>query len=472
QRGLLAQVVEKLQDSIKVYLKHEDHLKAVDIICEMIPFQTVIGQLDEAQKYASTALEIANKTKDDYSLFSAYKAKGEVQSKLGRFSEAIENLLKALEYSNKIRGLDVIALAATYFSLGHTHMLNQQQKEAIEYFTQAGKTADPNLTPLIIAKSHLFIGESYFVMLDFEKAVEELEKSAKMLESMNQFPDLIVNFDFLGKAYESTGKLEKAIEAYGRGISFSEENQIPHKLEHLTVSLKYAKENLFKLKKEKGEETLDDKRNRKLIEETERKFKLVQMKFKLDEYMNILNILFNLYRKSIEYQGKAISIIHDKIRIAEASKNHLHHTIGLFQLGLLQFRLAHFDQSNKTLTEAQQFAREHHTIEDLSRIQFYLHVLTLPRSVGPENIIYADAEKNTIISDKEETTKIFEENERKRFENYIREDARSCIRAGKIYNNRKKKKIAKRLFTKAKELFSEIDDKEGIAEAEKHFISI
>ncbi len=466
QMGNLPLAVKMLDEAIKVYIEHEDNLRAVDVISSMIPYLIVSRQLKEAQDYASKALEIAKKIKDNYSLFSAHKALGEVQSKIGVLSEAIDNLNKALEYGEKIKGLDVLSLSSTYFSLGHAYMLDQRQKEAIDFLSKAGETADPQLNPLIIAKSHLFIGECYFATLNFEKAVEELEKSTKMLESIQQFPDLIMNLDFLGKSYENIGKLDKAIEAFEKGIKISEEEKIPHRLEHLVISLKYARENLYRLEKENQKETDTDIEKREKIEEKERKLEKLNLKFNLQEYMDVVNSLDYLYKDSIEYQGKAISIVLDKVRIAKLNDEYVHASTGLFRLGQMQFMLTHFDQSKKTFTEAEKFLVRHNTTFYLALIHFYLQVLSSRRSFGPENTYYIDIEKNTTISDKNETAKIYEENKKKRSENYIREDARSCLRVGDIYKSRKKKKIAKRLYNEAKELFTEIDDKEGIAEAE------
>jgi tetratricopeptide (TPR) repeat protein len=462
QAGEFPSAIEKLNQAIEVYKEHKDDLQTVDVMTSLITYQSLIGQLDIALENAEICIELAKKTKKPFTLFMAHQAIAFVFARLHQNSKAIEHFNLALKAGEKLPEMDSNTLSSIYMSLGNAYMLSSQYEDASDYLNRAIIIADPNLSPIVIAKSNLYLGEICFMTLEFDKAIESLTKSLKMIESYGSVVDYIENIYFLGKSYESTGKLDFAIERYNQGIQQCEKARIPHKLIDFYVSQKYARETQQRVRKEKGEAQLADIESRILTMENEYELLRSHKKFDMSTFISVSSRLLDLYENSVEFQDKTVSLISDMIQVARLMGNKTLLSEFLVNLGKLQFRLNHFDQSKKNFEEVTKLGTFTFSIPHLVNLSlFYLHILSLPRSIGPENTFYIDAD-NTMITDEKERTKIFEKTEKTRFEKYIRENAISCLRVGDMFNNRKGREYAKKSYDDALILFKEIDDKEGI----------
>ncbi|MCE7749030.1 MAG: tetratricopeptide repeat protein [Candidatus Heimdallarchaeota archaeon] len=471
--GNIARAVDKFKEAFKIYRENSDAIELVSILPFLTTLLASLGSVGEALEIAQISLELALQTDIPYLKFMSHQVLGTIQANLRQIPQATENLEKALEWGEDLLMMDIFFLSSTYFSLGNAYMMNKEYDKAITYFEKSAETANGSVNPEVIAKARLMKGQCHFICIDFENSIKELEESLKIVEKLNTYPDLIECLYWLGQAYEYGGRLDDAIVIYERGEKACLESQITGRLAEFSTRLKYGRENQLMFKRQSGEESEEDKQKTKSISDLLKKLEtMTTSDFNWEEYRVEGYKFYDSCLDTAEHKDKATPVMSDLIQLAKLNDSPQLTVEALFKLGILQFKMDHLDQAEKTLKEAEQIAVSKNFDYLLTQIRSYLKTLAQPRQVTAENTIYIDVDSNKIISDKSETARIFEKNKNLRAERYTREAAQSSMKLGEIYLKQNNSEIALQAFQNAKIYFAEISEEKNVKEAEEKIKSI
>ncbi len=184
------------------------------------------GRINLAQQTSRESLQIANESGDILSKGMAYTSYGTSCYFKGVFSEAENNLLKGLEFSEKTAQIGWAAMAA--YSLGDTYVDMREHKKAEKYYTKAISFLEQSrLLPsyinhfnVAIARSRVLNNEQVSDLSDLLQCYNESKQKTVEGLMVRYIAEILLNIDDQHMP-EAAGWINKAIQADTRnGMRF------------------------------------------------------------------------------------------------------------------------------------------------------------------------------------------------------------------------------------------------------------
>jgi len=200
---------QSLADSLELSYKNgdfdeKDRLKILEILAQNhTVYEKRIEFIDEL-------IEVSKDVDAKEYLWSGYLEKGNVLTKNGDLSLALESYLKAADIAiennnNQLLGATYTAIAGAYYNThNHQNTVYYYQK-AIEIFKQ-GKTMDS----LNFAKANVNLGDEYLRVNQPDSALVYLLRSEPIFKSLRHEAGMAYNLGNIGIAYAQKGRHDSA----------------------------------------------------------------------------------------------------------------------------------------------------------------------------------------------------------------------------------------------------------------------
>ena len=179
------------------------------------------GDFIGAEKCMLTVLESENKLSPDY-IVPAYNNLGLIKKSLGLYTEALDYYNKAENLINHKKE-NYVVLAGIYNNKSRIYTFRRSYSTAIEFLGKAIRIfqnlENPDRSVLqSLSTAYLNIGIIHYELRDYNSALENLEKSAR-LKLNNDLSEIELVFLNLAKTYARTGSLKKAEEYFAICLS-------------------------------------------------------------------------------------------------------------------------------------------------------------------------------------------------------------------------------------------------------------
>ena len=190
-----------------------------------------LAQYDTARDlYEKHLSALEERLKDTEQLTTVYNNLGLSYGKLGDHRMALEFLLKALEFLEKILPPEHPSLAASYNNVGTTYGDLDDHSKALEYCLKALEIWENVLPPdhPDLATSYNNVGSTYGDLGDHSKALEFKLKALEIQEKVlpPEHPHLAASYNNVGMTFaymedfsKAVGYLEKALEIFEKVLS-------------------------------------------------------------------------------------------------------------------------------------------------------------------------------------------------------------------------------------------------------------
>lgn len=177
-------------------------------------------KITQAKEYFKLILNATSKDEMPDQFFVAKYCIGDINSKLGNFNKALEDLFAALDFFAKEKSQLYLVLTLNSISVSYKNF--EQPDKALEYgfkALEACKTLSASDRLLCMILNNM--GNLYAKVRNYDLAIEYHKKSLKIKEK-NKIIDLIPgSLNNLGDAYELSGKFDLAFNCYKRAYDIS-----------------------------------------------------------------------------------------------------------------------------------------------------------------------------------------------------------------------------------------------------------
>lgn len=177
-------------------------------------FNESLDLLNQAQKLFKTG-------KDDEGVANCYGDMGLINSRLGNFKVALDNLLHCLEIREKLN--NEIQITRTYNQLANCYVNLGETDEAIKYY-QKSLTINEKINYLKgISTNSLNLGNLYKDIGKFDDATKLFYKALEIDLKNNDREGLALSYSSIGNINAHTGDLYSALDFYFKALNVQEE---------------------------------------------------------------------------------------------------------------------------------------------------------------------------------------------------------------------------------------------------------
>lgn len=205
-------------EAAKLYNEGNAKMKAGDYNGAIVSFDNALEKEKDYKIYyqKGIALRRANKVEDAISTFLeclklkpdfdlAFNALGTAYFQLGDFQKAVDNFEKLEELSKNasLKNKAKESLASSYTKLGSSAMIDGNYDKAIEHLNKAAKLNNYDA-------AYLYLAQAYNETANYDKCIEAAENALKHKSKISTGGP----YYYMGLAYKNKGDLTKAKEAF------------------------------------------------------------------------------------------------------------------------------------------------------------------------------------------------------------------------------------------------------------------
>jgi len=226
-------------DSLKNLIDHSDDENILIQAYNDYAYQLYRSQADTAIFYATKALKLAEKSKNNKEIFSALNLLGLAYQTKGSYQLSLDYFKRELEYLPE----NDLNRAKTYHNMALTYRLLENNNDALKNELLAIKIFEINHDSVLIGVVYQTMCNIYRDLGDFNKAEEFILKSIKIFESIkntgidNRLSMLANSYSNYGNLLQMEGRLLEAVEKHNMGVQL-------HKKSGDLFNLAIAHENL------------------------------------------------------------------------------------------------------------------------------------------------------------------------------------------------------------------------------------
>jgi len=182
--------------------------------------QTILGEWDEALFNYDQVLKISKVLQDERKQSEAHRNLARIYFRRSDWTNALQNLEEGLRIS--VAQKNDYGIANTHFWLGAVLHRQGKYDQAIEHFNRCMDYAKKiNYLPGI-AKTYSGLSDVYVDQGNYDKAIEFYQKSIEILMQTGHIYEVSDVYNRIGVAYCKQGdKLDKALEYYNKRIQIS-----------------------------------------------------------------------------------------------------------------------------------------------------------------------------------------------------------------------------------------------------------
>ncbi|MFZ4544248.1 MAG: response regulator, partial [Saprospiraceae bacterium] len=204
-KQLYAINVDSLSNAIN---RHSGNAKGV-LLCKAASVLMNSGQIDDAQKFATQALEIASKTGSQIIKAKALQSLGLVCQEKNNLIAAQNYLTQSLEIYEFIK--DHGAIASLKLQIGGILLTNKDYIAALTQFTQSYEYYKAEKNSIGMAESAGMSGKTYAEMKVYGKAKDNYERSLSLFLNSNEIQKAAENAHKLGEILSEMSDYDGAI---------------------------------------------------------------------------------------------------------------------------------------------------------------------------------------------------------------------------------------------------------------------
>lgn len=177
------------------------------------------GQWQAAIQQAESATQVP----------AAWLCKGRAQAGLAQLAAAQQSYLRAIAL--KPVGVELIS---AHMLLGNILVEQQQAQAAIEQYQRAQQLSQQENIQRYVMINHHLIGEAWFALKDYAKALEAFQAGEKLAMNDNERAD---SFAHLATAYHALGELDKAIAFQLKAVLMQKKAGTPDQYAYASLTL-------------------------------------------------------------------------------------------------------------------------------------------------------------------------------------------------------------------------------------------
>jgi len=215
-------------DSLISILENEKGEKKMEIL-RQISKEYMKSSVEDAIKYASTLLELAEKEQNLKYIDLACSFLGEAYYYLDDIEKSIEYFKKFLETNIKQNDIDGIATA--YNNLGIVYRSVENYQAAINYYLESLRIKEKLKDSTGISNTLNNIGVLYFHMDDFQNALQYYNRSYKIETGLGNKSGIATSLVNIGEVYSKLNQFDEALSYFQRSIEISESIEDKYTLE-------------------------------------------------------------------------------------------------------------------------------------------------------------------------------------------------------------------------------------------------
>lgn len=178
------------------------------------------GNYDKALTAFKSALQIMERSGDQYEIAACLNNLGITYKSKGNYSEALKSYARASSIFEKIDHRRGAAVALS--NIGVIHQYQGNYTKALDYYERARITYEKlgNQKGLIMMLNN--VGLIYNNQSEYIKALDYFERSLAIQEELNDQKGIGLSLNNIGLAHESLGDYKKALEYFERSLSTRE----------------------------------------------------------------------------------------------------------------------------------------------------------------------------------------------------------------------------------------------------------
>lgn len=197
---------------------------------------------DSALNYAQQAIQLAQQINHSKELARTNQNIGNILIKKGKFTEAKEHYLAALQI-NRATG-DSLAVATNYQGLGNAYRRLGQYSKALAYHIRCKNIRETEGdSPRNIAYALLNIGNVYNSTKDYDKAIQHYQEVIRLYKGLNNWADIALVYNNIFAVLYFQGRYKEALPYIKRAIVINDSlgNQLRVAVGHSNLGEVYAK---------------------------------------------------------------------------------------------------------------------------------------------------------------------------------------------------------------------------------------
>lgn len=169
----------------------------------------------------SKAIELYDAEKNQYSIAGAYINIGTIYGDLGEHKKSLSYYFKAMKIYEK--GKKDSNLGILYNNIGNSYQKQQQYSNSNFYLQQAFKVAQSTGDSMLAAMSTHNLGVNYSGNKNYDSAIVYYSNSLSYIKYYEEGMGHILNYQQIGEAYYSLGKLNEAEQNLLKAIRISKQ---------------------------------------------------------------------------------------------------------------------------------------------------------------------------------------------------------------------------------------------------------
>ncbi|WP_088053288.1 helix-turn-helix domain-containing protein [Virgibacillus dakarensis] len=179
-----------------------------------IRYFLILGQYEAALTQINSLADLSS-TFDSLHQFYWYKFKGNYNSQVGEFNQAMRMYKLAEEKLNHLE-LAESEIADLQYTISVTHSKLRNTLDSIEYANKALDVFQRNYNFLRCAQCHILLGISYRRLMMYEKAIKNYNLALHLGKLNNNRQLIQLTNQNLGNLYSTKGEAKQAIQYFGK----------------------------------------------------------------------------------------------------------------------------------------------------------------------------------------------------------------------------------------------------------------
>ncbi|MHA1132519.1 MAG: CHAT domain-containing protein, partial [Candidatus Helarchaeota archaeon] len=174
------------------------------------------SQFDEALKYLSRGLEVAESVGNQRDIAISLNSVGLVYRTWGKYAEAIEHYQQAIKIQEEIN--DPHQKGTSINNLGECYIYQKQLDQALKNFKKAQRVFEQVQDPRGISISINNIALVQQMQGSFQEAIEGYQEALEIAEELGDIHSTAVAYNNIALVYQAKEEYEKSIEYLEKGI--------------------------------------------------------------------------------------------------------------------------------------------------------------------------------------------------------------------------------------------------------------
>ncbi len=212
EQGRLDNGIVLFEQALDYYERKGDSDAISDAALNIGVVMKMIGEYDKALDYIKRSTEIEELSQQKSRLAVRYYNLADLYLEMGDNEKAYEYCLKTLTIANEIASKPYVA--ETNFLMGKYFMLEKKYTDAINYFTNALKTAEKSNDQTLISNIYLWYARAFFRLHQYAKTEETARKAYEISKNLNMISIERDAALLLSENYQKTGNPGQALTWY------------------------------------------------------------------------------------------------------------------------------------------------------------------------------------------------------------------------------------------------------------------